>query len=59
MAWLNEQWRLLKEKAPDLQIAEWSRHPHDRVLYERNLSRAGYNPDDVLPEITSWVSPMR
>lgn len=59
VAWLNEQWRLLKEKAPDLQIAEWSRHPHDRVLYQRNLSRAGYNPDDVLPEITSWVSPMQ
>ncbi|EXV03417.1 hypothetical protein X797_003217 [Metarhizium robertsii] len=59
VAWLNEQWRLLKEKAPDLQIAEWSMHPHDRVLYERNLSRAKYNPDDVLPETTSWVSPMQ
>lgn len=59
VAWLNEQWRLLKEKAPDLQIAEWSMHPHDRVLYERTLSRAGYNPDDVLPETTSWVSPMQ
>lgn len=59
MAWPNEQWRLLREKAPDLQIAEWSRHPHDRVLYERNLSRTGYNPDDVRPEITSWVSPMQ
>lgn len=58
VAWLNEQRRLLKEKAPDLQIAEWSMHPHDRVLYERNLSRAGYNPD-VLPETTSWVSPMQ
>lgn len=53
LAWLNEQWRLLKEKAPDLQIAEWSMHPHDRVLYERNLSVAGYNPDDVLPETTA------
>lgn len=59
MAWLNEQWRLLKEKALDLQIAEWSMHPHDRVLYERNLSRAGYNPDDVLPETTSRVSRCR
>ncbi|KAL6879327.1 hypothetical protein J3F83DRAFT_758976 [Trichoderma novae-zelandiae] len=29
VAWLNEQWRLLKEEAPDLQIAEWSMHPHD------------------------------
>lgn len=58
MKWLAEQWLALKQRAPDLQVAEWSANFHDHFIYRNSLSQAGYNPDDILPPPSSWVSPM-
>ncbi|KAL7928068.1 hypothetical protein V8C35DRAFT_319019 [Trichoderma chlorosporum] len=56
--WLREQWLALKQQAPSMTIAEWSAHPHDELMYRRSLAEAGFDPDEVLPPHSSWVSPM-
>lgn len=58
MKWLAEQWLALKQRAPDLQVAEWSANFHDHFIYRNSLLQVGYNPDDILPCPSSWVSPM-
>ncbi|CAG9979541.1 unnamed protein product [Clonostachys byssicola] len=58
MAWLANQWRQLKESAPSMKVAEWSLTSYDRSCYYSALSRAGFNPQEILPSSSNWVLPL-
>ncbi|KAH6965384.1 hypothetical protein EDB82DRAFT_540564 [Fusarium venenatum] len=49
MTWVKDEWLELKAHAPHMRVAEWSKNPFNQNLYRENLTKAGFNPDEVLP----------